>query len=134
MPDYTAIFEVLGQYARAFTQLENLAERNLSFSSGGETFRSLDKLREEFVDVLNDGALERDCMDAVTILSDAARVAKGWSSQLAASLDAWISGALAAELDAEGATRADILERGGAISSIITGGKFVPAGKHYVDE
>jgi Ni/Fe-hydrogenase b-type cytochrome subunit len=32
------------------------------------------------------------------------------------------------------ATRSDIMERGGAISSIITGGKFVPAGKHFVDE
>jgi Ni/Fe-hydrogenase b-type cytochrome subunit len=32
------------------------------------------------------------------------------------------------------ATRSDIMERAGAISSIITGGKFVPAGKHYVDE
>src|SRR5688572_28276483 len=51
MPDYTAIFEVLGQYARAFTQLDNLAERNLTITAGGETFRSLDKLREEFVDV-----------------------------------------------------------------------------------
>jgi Ni/Fe-hydrogenase b-type cytochrome subunit len=32
------------------------------------------------------------------------------------------------------ATRSDILERAGAISSIITGGKFVPADRHYVDE
>ena len=31
------------------------------------------------------------------------------------------------------ATRSDIMERGGAISSIITGGKFVPAGS-FVDE
>ncbi len=52
MPNYTAIFEVLGQYARAFRQIDNLAARNLEFSSGGETFRSLDKLREQFVDVL----------------------------------------------------------------------------------
>jgi hypothetical protein len=109
MPDYTAIFEVLGQYARAFTQLDNLAERNLTISAGGETFRSLDKLREEFVDVLNDGASERDRLDAVAILADAARVARGWSSQLAGSLDAWITNALATELDAEGASRAEVL-------------------------
>ena len=32
------------------------------------------------------------------------------------------------------ATRADVLERGGAISSIITGGRFVPAGERFVDE
>jgi Ni/Fe-hydrogenase b-type cytochrome subunit len=32
------------------------------------------------------------------------------------------------------ATRSDIMERAGSISSIITGGKFVPAGKHYEDE
>ena len=32
------------------------------------------------------------------------------------------------------ATRADLLERGGAISSIITGGRFVPANRHFVDE
>jgi Ni/Fe-hydrogenase b-type cytochrome subunit len=32
------------------------------------------------------------------------------------------------------ATRADVLERAGSISSIITGGRFVPSGRHYVDE
>jgi Ni/Fe-hydrogenase b-type cytochrome subunit len=32
------------------------------------------------------------------------------------------------------ATRADVLERGGAISSIITGGRFVPAEERFVDE
>jgi Ni/Fe-hydrogenase 1 B-type cytochrome subunit len=32
------------------------------------------------------------------------------------------------------ATRADLLERDGAISSIITGGRFVPAGRHFEDE
>ncbi len=32
------------------------------------------------------------------------------------------------------ATRADMLERGGTISSIITGGRFVPAGERFVDE
>ena len=109
MPDYTAIFEVLGQYARAFSQIDNLADRNLSFSGGGNTYRSLDKLREEFVDVLNDGGSERDRLDAVAILADAARVARGWGSQLAGSLDAWITGALASELDAEGASRVELL-------------------------
>ena len=32
------------------------------------------------------------------------------------------------------ATRADILERAGAISSIISGGRFVQADRHFVDE
>ena len=32
------------------------------------------------------------------------------------------------------ATRADLLERGGAISSIISGGRFVPSGQHFIDE
>jgi Ni/Fe-hydrogenase 1 B-type cytochrome subunit len=32
------------------------------------------------------------------------------------------------------ATRADMLERGGTISSIITGGRFVPAGERFEDE
>ena len=32
------------------------------------------------------------------------------------------------------AMRADLLERGGSISSIITGGRFVPAGRRFVDE
>ena len=32
------------------------------------------------------------------------------------------------------ATRSDLLERGGTISSIITGGRFVPAGERFVDE
>ena len=32
------------------------------------------------------------------------------------------------------ATRADLLERGGAISSIISGGRFVPAKQHFIDE
>lgn len=109
MPDYTTIFEVLGQYARAFTQIENLADRNLEFSSGGETFRSLDKLREEFIDVLNDGVGERDRLDAVAILTDAARIARGWSGQLEHSLTAWIRDALAIELDAEGASQPELL-------------------------
>lgn len=109
MPDYTTIFEVLGQYARAFTQLDNLATRNLSFSGSGETFRSLDKLREEFLDLLNDGPAERDRLDAVSILSDAARVANGWATQLQQSLNAWVRDALATELNAEGATELELL-------------------------
>lgn len=32
------------------------------------------------------------------------------------------------------ASRADILEKGGVISSIITGGRFVPAQHHFIDE
>jgi Ni/Fe-hydrogenase 1 B-type cytochrome subunit len=32
------------------------------------------------------------------------------------------------------ATRADLLERGGVISSIITGGRFVPREQHFIDE
>ena len=109
MPDYTTIFEVLGQYARAFTQIDNLATRNLAFSGSGETFRSLDKLREEFLDVLNDGPAERDRLDAVSILSDAARVAEGWATQLQRSLDSWVRETLAIELNAEGAALHDVL-------------------------
>jgi len=109
MPDYTAIFEVLGQYARAFKQFDNLAARNLSFSAGGETFRSLDRLREEFVSVLNDSVHERDRLDAVALLADAARVARGWADQMGQSLDGWIHGSLALELDAEGAPCAELL-------------------------
>jgi Ni/Fe-hydrogenase 1 B-type cytochrome subunit len=32
------------------------------------------------------------------------------------------------------ATRADLIERGGSISSIISGGRFVPAGRKFIDE
>jgi Ni/Fe-hydrogenase b-type cytochrome subunit len=32
------------------------------------------------------------------------------------------------------AMRADLLERGGAISSIISGGRFVPSGQRFIDE
>ena len=32
------------------------------------------------------------------------------------------------------AMRADVLERSGSISSIITGGRFVPSGRKFVDE
>lgn len=109
MPNYTAIFEVLGRFARAFTQIENLALRNLSFSGGGETFRSLDKLREDFIDVLNDTPDERDRLDAVAVLSDASRVARGWGTQLEHSLNAWLRDGLARELDTEGAPRETIL-------------------------
>ncbi|MBZ0135666.1 MAG: hypothetical protein K8I27_04780 [Planctomycetes bacterium] len=109
MPNYTAIFEVLGQYARAFKQIDNLADRNLRFSGSGETFRSLDKLREEFVDVLNDGIVERDRLDAVSVLTDAARIARGWRTLLQQSLAGWIGDALGAELNAGGASQAELL-------------------------
>jgi Ni,Fe-hydrogenase I cytochrome b subunit len=32
------------------------------------------------------------------------------------------------------ATRADVLEHRGSVSSIVTGGRFVPAGQHFDDE
>lgn len=109
MPDYTTIFEVLGQYARAFSLVSNLADRNLIISSGGETFRSLDRLRAGFIDVLNDSGIERDRLDAVVILTDAARVARGWKTQLAQSMAGWIETALASELGMGAAGRDAIL-------------------------
>lgn len=109
MPNYTNIFEVFGMYARTFTQLKNLADRNLTFSSGSETFRSLDKLREEFVTVLNQGGDERDRLDAVNLLSDAARIVRGWSSQLGYSLDSFIRDLVAPELSVAGASQDEIL-------------------------
>ena len=109
MPSYTSLFEVFGVYARAFAQFENLADRNLYFSSGGETCRSLDRLRSEFAGVMNGDADERDRLDAVTLLSDAARTTRGWASQLDLSLDAWVRGGVASALDIAGATRADVL-------------------------
>ena len=109
MPDYTSLFEIFGVYARAFTQFKNVARRNLTFSAGGETFRSLDKLREEFVDVLNDAPDERDRLDAATLLSDAARVVRGWESQLETSLDAFVREGVADELNVSGATREAVL-------------------------
>ncbi len=105
MPDYTSLFEIFGVYARAFTQFKNVARRNLTFSGSGETFRSLDKLREEFVDVLNDAPGERDRLDGVTLLSDASRVVRGWEAQLETSLDAFVREGVADELNASGSTR-----------------------------
>lgn len=109
MPDYISLFEIFGVYARAFTQFDNLARRNLTFSAGGETFRSLDKLREEFVDVLNDAPGERDRIDSVTLLSEAARVVLGWEAQLETSLDAFVREGVADELNVSGATREAVL-------------------------
>lgn len=109
MPDYTSLFEIFGVYARAFTQFRNLAQRNLTFSAGGETFRSLDKLREEFVNVLNDAPGERDRLDAAALLSEAARVVRGWESQLETSLDAFVGEGVADELNVSGASREAVL-------------------------
>jgi hypothetical protein len=109
MPDYTAIFEVLGVYARAFTQLDNLARRDLLLEDGGETFRSLDRLRREFLEVLNDSGPERDRVDAVQLLTQAAQTVAGWELQLSASLDSWLRDGLAAELSMQSATPAELL-------------------------
>jgi hypothetical protein len=109
MPDYTSLFEVFGVYARAFSQFKNLARRNLTFSAGGEIFRSLDKLREQFADVLNDGPGERDRLECVTLLSDAARTVGAWDAQLESSLDAFVREGLADALDVSGATREAVL-------------------------
>ncbi|MCF6228232.1 MAG: hypothetical protein L3J82_06150 [Planctomycetes bacterium] len=98
MPDYITIFEVLGQYARAFGTLENLANRDLKITSGGETIRSLDKLQREFIDVLNDSASERAALQPVEILSDASRAVEAWKQQLHGALDRWITKNLAEEL------------------------------------
>lgn len=111
MPDYTSIFEVLGVYARAFTQLANLADRNLELEESGETFRSLDRLREQFLDVLNDSPAERDCAEAVALLAEAARTARGWSVQLRAQLDACLRGFVAAELGARGLGAREVAQR-----------------------
>ncbi|MCC6573287.1 MAG: hypothetical protein IT462_05790 [Planctomycetes bacterium] len=109
MPSYTNLFEVFGVYARAFAQFKNLADRNLNFSSGGETCRTLDRLRSEFVGVMNGDMQERDRLDAVALLTDAARTARGWTSQLDLSLDAWVRNGVADALDIAGATRSDVL-------------------------
>lgn len=98
MPDYITIFEVLGQYARAFRTLENLANRDLKITSGGETIRSLDKLKREFLDVLNDSTSERAALQPVEILSDATRSIDAWKQQLHGALDHWITNNLAEEL------------------------------------
>lgn len=109
MPDYTSLFEIFGVYARAFTQFDNLARRNLTFSAGGETFRSLDKLREEFLAVLNDAPAERERLDAAALLTEAARVTRGWEAQLETSLDAFVREGVAAELKVPGAAREGVL-------------------------
>ncbi len=109
MPDYTSIFEVFGVYARAFSQFNNIAQRNLTFSAGGETFRSLDRLRQEFVTVLNGGSAERNALDSVSLFSDAARGVSGWEEQLQGSLEGWLREGLADELNVSGASRDAVL-------------------------
>ncbi|MEE9310814.1 MAG: hypothetical protein V3V10_00250 [Planctomycetota bacterium] len=109
MPDYTTIFEVLGQYARAFKTLDNLANRDLKVTSGGETIRSVDKLKREFLDVLNDSASERAALQPVEILSDASRTIDTWRQQLQGALDHWIISNLAEELGFDGADKQKIL-------------------------
>jgi hypothetical protein len=108
MPDYTATFEVLGTFARAFGTLHNFARRNLKLTEGGETIRSLDRLRQDFVDVLNDSGPERDTLAGVAVLSGAAAAADGWMAALEQTLDQWVRTALAAELNVNG-TRDEIL-------------------------
>mgnify|MGYP000849749671 FL=1 len=103
MPDFNALFEVFGVFARAFTQFENLARRGLLFSGSDETFRSLDRLREEFIAVLNDSPPERDMLEALSLFHEAARGVEGWSARLQGHLEAWIRGPLAAELGMRGA-------------------------------
>lgn len=110
MPDYTEIFEALGVFARAFATFDNIASRDLEISEGGETFRSLDRLRQQFAAVLNDSPHERDALQALTLLNTAAETARGWSVPLDGALDAWIRGALAHELNATGASREQILQ------------------------
>jgi hypothetical protein len=109
MPDYTNIFETLGVFARAFRQIDNLADRDLEITESGETFRSLDRLRKQFVDVLNDTGGERDALQAVALLNTAAETARSWRVPLDAALDAWIRGVLADELNAEGASRDELI-------------------------
>jgi hypothetical protein len=109
MPDYTATFEVLGAFARAFTTLDNFSRRNLKLTDSGDTIRSLDRLRQDFVDVLNDSGPERDTLAGVTVLSSAAEATRGWAAALEQTLDQWIRGALGTELNVAGATRDDIL-------------------------
>lgn len=108
MADYTSIFEVLGVYARAFAQLENLSDRNLLMEDGDERFRSLDRLRQEFAGVLNDSAAERDQFDAIALLADAARQVRGWAVQLQQSLDNYLRGHVAAELGLRGASAIEV--------------------------
>lgn len=110
MPNYTQIFQSLGVFARAFSTIDNIASRDLEITEGGETFRSLDRLRQQFAAVLNDSTHERDALNALSLLNNAAEAARGWAVPLDGALDAWIRGALAAELNAAGATRDQILQ------------------------
>lgn len=109
MPDYTSIFEALGVFARAFRQIDNLADRDLEITQSGHTFRSLDRLRKQFIDVLNDSGAERDTLQVIALLHTAAETARGWAVPLDAALDAWLAAALAPELDAQGASREQLL-------------------------
>ncbi len=109
MPDYSSIFETLGVFARAFRQIENLADRDLEITEGSEIFRSLDRLRSQFVDVLNDSGPERDALQAVALLDTAAETVRSWAVPLEGALDAWISGVLGTELGAQGASRTELL-------------------------
>ncbi|MBK8208006.1 MAG: hypothetical protein IPK87_14615 [Planctomycetes bacterium] len=109
MPDYTSIFEALGVFARAFRQIEDLADHDLEITQSGQTFRSLDRLRKQFIDVLNDSGAERDTLQVIALLNSAAETARGWALPLDAALDAWLSAALAPELDAQGASREELL-------------------------
>lgn len=109
MPDFIALFEVFGVYARAFCLFENLARRGLHFSSGGETFRSLDRLREEFIAVLNDSPAERDTLEALAVFHEAARGVEGWSLRLQGHLEAWVRGPLAVALGVSNASTQAVL-------------------------
>lgn len=98
MIDYTSIFEVLGVFARAFTQIDNNANRNLTFTGSGDTFRSLDNLREDFLDVLNDSVSERDALTAVQVLTDAKDLLLASDQRLGDALNRWIQTGLAEAL------------------------------------
>ncbi|MCC7509194.1 MAG: hypothetical protein IT464_07445 [Planctomycetes bacterium] len=109
MPDYTSIFEALGMFARAFKQIDNLADRDVEITQSGQTFRSLDRLRKQFIEVLNDTSAERDTLQVIALLNTAAETARGWAVPLDAALDAWLAAALAPELNALGASREELL-------------------------
>lgn len=111
MPDYESIFETLGVFARAFASIENFAERDLAVTENGQTIRSLDQLRSQFVAILNDSSAERDALSAVAVLSDAARAAQEWQVALGLALDDWLRGPLALELAARGATRDEVVRQ-----------------------
>lgn len=109
MPDYNSIFESLGVFARAFSTIDNLATRDLEVTEGGETIRSLDNLRKQFAEALNDTSAERDALAAVGVLHDAAQAARGWGLSMTAALEEWIRGPLAQELQVLGALRDEVL-------------------------